>query len=172
MFHQEHSSKSDRTIHFSVLTASDASARGEREDVSGDLIVRLMKEAGFKLQNRLVLPDQRDAIANILAAWCDEGKTDAAITTGGTGLSPRDVTPDATADIYDYEVPGIAEAMRAKSLLITPLAMISRAKAAVRSKTLIVNLPGSPKAVSEMLPIVLDVLPHAIDILNSPARSN
>jgi molybdenum cofactor synthesis domain-containing protein len=124
-----------------------------------------MSAAGHQLVARQVLPDDARGLASTLREWCDSGRTDIVLTTGGTGLGPRDVTPEATASVIEYEVPGIAEAIRARSMSATPMAMLSRARAGVRSRVLIVNLPGSPKGVRECLEVALPVLPHAVEIL-------
>ena len=114
-----------------------------------------------------MLPDEIDQLAEILARWCDSGKIGVVLTTGGTGFGPRDVMPEATARVIEFEIPGIPEAMRSQTLAKTPMAMISRAKAGARGRTLIVNLPGSPKGVRETLEVVLPVLGHAVDILQN-----
>jgi len=149
-----------------VLTSSDTGAREPGfADVSGDMVVEMMTEAGFELSDRKLLPDEEDALAGTIQEWCDRGGIDIVLTTGGTGLGPRDVAPQATARVIDYEVPGICEAIRARTLEKTPMAMISRAMAGVRGRTLVVNLPGSPRAVRECLEVALPVLPHAVEIL-------
>ena len=151
---------------FAVLTSSDTGARETSfADVSGDTIVEMMTGAGFDLAERGLLPDDRAALAEAISAWCDRGDIDVVVTTGGTGLGPRDVMPQATAGVIDYEVPGIPEAIRLRTLEKTPMAMISRAMAGVRGRTLILNLPGSPRAVRECLEVALPVIPHAIEML-------
>lgn len=151
-------------LRIGILTISDKGSRGEREDLSGPAIKESFAGIANVVQSDIV-PDEKPLISRKLAEWADSGRMDIIMTTGGTGLSPRDVTPEATLSILDKEVPGIAEAMRAGSLAYTPLAMLSRAVAGMRAKCLIVNLPGSPKAVKECLEIVRPALPHAIEIM-------
>jgi molybdenum cofactor synthesis domain-containing protein len=148
-----------------VLTTSDQGARGEREDTSGAVIKELLGSIGAEIVRYEVIPDDRERIAEHLRRWADGGAAQLIVTTGGTGLGPRDVTPQATLSVLDYEVPGIAEAMRTEGLKHTPMSMISRAVAGVRSKTLIVNLPGNPKGVRENLSAVLPVLQHAVELI-------
>jgi molybdopterin adenylyltransferase len=149
-----------------VLTISDGAAKGERQDVSGEnirLLVAQLPEATVA-ESRIV-PDEREQIAAVLREWCDEKHFHLILTTGGTGLAPRDVTPEATRTVIEREAQGIAEGMRAYSLKYTPMAMLSRGIAGTRGRTLIINLPGSPKAVRECLEYILPVLPHAINLL-------
>jgi molybdenum cofactor synthesis domain-containing protein len=148
-----------------ILTVSDMGARGEREDTSGAAIREMLTQAGLEIDRHEIVPDQRETVSSTLRAWADSRAIAAIITTGGTGLGPRDITPEATRDILDYEAPGIVEAMRTEGLKHTPLSMLSRAAAGVRGRTLIVNLPGSPKAVRENLAVLLPVLPHALELL-------
>ncbi len=148
-----------------IITVSDKAARGEREDAGGPAIRELMLAAGVAIGQSVIVPDEQEQIAAHLREMADTRRFDLVFTTGGTGLAPRDVTPQATASVLDYEVPGIAETMRAASLAKTPAAMTSRALAGVRARTLIVNLPGSPKAVRECLEAVLPALPHAVAVM-------
>jgi len=153
------------TLRFGILTTSDRSARGEREDASGPALKRLVEEQGWSVTSQSLLPDDQASIRDLLSAWADSAELDVILTTGGTGFSPRDVTPEATKAVIDREAPGLAEAMRAASLKITPHAMLSRVLTGIRKKTLIINLPGSPKGAVENLQVVLPVLPHAIQLL-------
>ncbi|MDO4581690.1 MAG: MogA/MoaB family molybdenum cofactor biosynthesis protein [Bacillota bacterium] len=148
-----------------ILTISDKGAAGEREDKSGPEIARIITEHGWRTALMRVIPDEREQIAAALVEICDGGLAELILTTGGTGFSPRDVTPEATCDAAERMAPGIAEAMRANSLTITDRAMLSRAVAAIRGGTLIVNLPGSPKAVRESLGYIIGALDHGLDIL-------
>ena len=148
-----------------VITASDACARGEREDTSGAALVQLLTELGAEIVATKILSDDLDPLTQSLIDFADRDDVNLIITTGGTGLGPRDNTPEATQRIVEREVPGIAEAIRAESLKVTPMAMISRGVCGVRSGTLIVNLPGSPKAVKESFAVIAPVLPHAMDLL-------
>ncbi len=157
------------SLRAAVLTLSDKGARGERVDTSGAAIRELLAGIGAELVRYEIIADDRDRIAAALRGWADTGDLDLIVTTGGTGLSPRDVTPDATASVIDYSVPGMAEAMRAEGLRHTPMAMLSRAVCGVRGRTLIVNLPGSEKGVRENLAILLPVLAHAVETLRGAA---
>ena len=149
-----------------ILTISDRSARGERADDSGPLIQAFAEgQLAAQVVNVAIIPDELGLIRDTLAAWCDQGQLDLLFTTGGTGFAPRDVTPEATRAVIEREAPGLAEAMRAASLAITPHAMLSRAVCGLRGHTLIVNLPGSPKAVRENLATLAPVLPHAVQLL-------
>jgi molybdopterin adenylyltransferase len=152
-------------IRVAILTVSDRSARGERADASGPALIQAAQEQGWQVVESLVVPDEQPAIEQVLIRWCDSGQVDLALTTGGTGFAPRDVTPEATQSVIQRAAPGLAEAMRQDSLKITPHAMLSRAVAGIRARTLIVNLPGSPKAAVENLRSILAVLPHAVDLL-------
>ena len=150
-----------------ILTISDTAARGAREDLSGQAIREMVATIGGEVAEYLIVPDEVERIAQCLRDWADDRAIDLILTTGGTGLGPRDVTPEATRSVLTCEVPGIAEAMRLEGLKHTPRAILSRAVAGVRGRTLIVNLPGSPKGVRESLGAVLDVLPHALEILQA-----
>lgn len=145
-----------------ILTLSDKGSRGEREDTSGKRLQEIMREAGFKIMAYEVIPDKLEIITDRLIDWADIKGLDIIITTGGTGVSPSDVTPEATAKVIHRELPGISEAMRAASLKITPHAMLSRGKSGIRGKCLIINLPGSKKAAEENIATVMASLPHAI----------
>jgi molybdenum cofactor synthesis domain-containing protein len=151
-----------------IITASDKGSRGEREDASGRLIATMMCELG-EISSYKVLADDAELISRELIFMVDNLGLDLILTTGGTGMSPRDVTPEATLAVVDRQVPGIAEAMRAKSMEITPRAMLSRAVAGMRAKTLIINLPGSPKGVQECLEIILPALEHGLAIMKGEA---
>jgi molybdopterin adenylyltransferase len=148
-----------------ILTVSDAGSKGERADTSGDAISEIMAGQGFREALRDIMPDETDLISARLRDWCDGGEVDLILTTGGTGLAPRDVTPEATRAVIDLEVPGIAEAMRMQTLDSTPMAMLSRSVSGVRSGCLIVNLPGSPAGVRETLEVALVAIPHALEMI-------
>jgi len=148
-----------------ILTVSDKGAASEREDLSGPELEKLLTEMGFVVAHRIVVPDERAQISATLADLCDHKNVDLILTTGGTGFSPRDVTPEATRDVIHREVPGIPEAMRQESLKITNRAMLSRAIAGIRNQTLIINMPGSLKATRECFEVIRPALPHAMEIL-------
>jgi molybdenum cofactor synthesis domain-containing protein len=150
-----------------VITASDSGAAGEREDTSGSVVQAMLEGIGFDV-DRALLPDERRLIEAALMVGAEDHAL--IVTTGGTGLTPRDVTPQATAAVIDHEVPGLAEAMRAAGLRSTPMAALSRSVAGVRGGTLIVNLPGSPRGARESLEAILETLPHAIEMLGGPVR--
>jgi len=144
---------------------SDKGSRGERQDTSGDAIAELLAGIECQVARRAVVPDERDIISATLREWCDGGEIDIVLTTGGTGIAERDITPEATLDVAERIVPGIGEAMRAEGLKSTPRAMLSRSVAVIRRRTLIVNLPGSEKGVRESLAAVISILPHAVELL-------
>ena len=148
-----------------VLTLSDSVAGGARADLSGDACAELLEGAGFTVALRRQLPDARGAMADLLRRWCDEERLDVIVTTGGTGLGPRDVTPEAVGDVAARLIPGFGELMRAEGLRHTPMAAMSRSMAAMRGSTVIVALPGSPKGVRESLGAVLPLLAHAAHIM-------
>jgi molybdopterin adenylyltransferase len=148
-----------------ILTISDKGSRGEREDKSGSVIREVLSGASVRIAEYAIIPDEKELISERLIRWADEDHLDVVVTTGGTGLTPRDVTPEATLAVVDRVVPGFAEAMRAESLKKTPHAMLSRAVVGTRGKCLIINLPGSPKAVRECLEVILPALPHAMETL-------
>jgi molybdopterin adenylyltransferase len=152
-------------LNIALLTISDRSARNERPDASGPALEQAVKAEGWQVVCKGILPDDVSAIHETLCAWADSGNTDVILTTGGTGFGRRDVTPEATRSVIEREAPGLAEAMRAASLKLTPHAMLSRAVAGIRGRTLIVNLPGSPKGAVENLSVIIPVLPHAVQLL-------
>ena len=159
------------TIRFGILTLSDRSSRGERADTSGPALADLIQARGWSVIHQSLLPDDESSIRQLLISWADSGEMDVILTTGGSGFSPRDVTPEATRAVIDREAPGLAEAMRAASLQVTPHAMLSRIVTGIRKKTLIVNLPGSPKGAVENLQVITAVLPHAVQLLNEDPAS-
>jgi molybdopterin adenylyltransferase len=154
----------DTRIRTAVLTVSDRSARGERVDESGRVLAESLDPGLYAVEGRRILPDEQAEIATALLELCEAG-FELVLTTGGTGFAPRDVTPEATRAVVEREAPGLAEAMRAASLALTPHAMLSRSFAGIRGRTLIVNLPGSPKAVRENLAVILPALPHGVELL-------
>lgn len=160
--------RKDETITVAVLTLSDKGAQGKRKDRSGPLITTMVKRIGGKVISYDILPDELGTIKKKLISLCSS--VDLILTTGGTGLSPRDITPEATQEVITRPVPGIPEAMRSEGLKKTPFAMISRAVAGVRGETLIINLPGSPAAVQENLEVILPLLPHAIEKLKGSTK--
>lgn len=159
------------TIRFGILTVSDRAARGERADTSGPALAALIQGEGWSVVRQSLLPDLEADIRTELISWADSGEVDVILTTGGTGFSLRDVTPEATRAVIERDVPGMAEAMRAASLKITPHAMLSRIVTGIRARTLIINLPGSPKGAVENFQVVVPVLPHAVQLLHEDPAS-
>ncbi len=161
------------SIRIGIVTVSDRSSHGERPDESGPALVKAIQACGWQVVISALLPDEASQLSSLLSEWADGGEMDVILTTGGTGFSPRDVTPEATLAVIQRPTPGIVEAMRSDSLRITPHAMLSRAAAGIRARTLIVNLPGSPKAAVENFNILLPVLPHAVQLLqNDPSAEH
>ena len=157
----------NRTYRAGIITVSDSTCNGTRKDSTGPMIAAMIEELeGFTVQFAHVVPDEADRISALIVEWVDERGVDLIITTGGTGLSPRDVTPEATAKVIHREIPGMAEAMRLRGLESTSRAMLSRALAGVRSRTLIINLPGSPGGVKEGMEVIMPALQHALDKIN------
>ncbi len=148
-----------------ILTISDKGSQGQRYDESGKVIRENLTRLNSQVIKYEVIPDEKDIIASKLAEWADCGDVNVILTTGGTGLGPRDVTPEATLSVVDRDVPGFAEAMRTATFNITPFAILSRATAGIRGKCLIINLPGSPKAVRECIEVILPAIPHAVEII-------
>lgn len=148
-----------------IICASDRCFQGLRKDVSSPIIAEILTGQGYEITAAVMLPDEYEALQKAMANIADEGSADLIVTTGGTGLTPRDITPEATAAVIDRAVPGIPEAMRAESMKITPHGMLSRGIAGIRKRTLIINLPGSPKAVKENLSCILPALDHALLML-------
>jgi len=148
-----------------IITISDRGYRGEREDKSGQTLQNLLSERGFKVVKKVIVPDEEPLITRVLLEACDTLKCNIVLTTGGTGLSPRDITPDVTKKLLDYEIPGITEAMRLEGLKSTPFAMLSRACAGVRGKSIVINLPGSVRGARESLLSVIDAFEHAVSKL-------
>ena len=159
------------TLRFGILTLSDRSSRGERPDSSGPALANLIQAQGWSVVEQGILPDEEAAIRALLVSWAESGDMDVILTTGGTGFSPRDVTPEATRAVIEREAPGLAEAMRAASLKVTSHAMLSRIVTGIRKKTLIINLPGSPTGAVENLQVALPVLPHAVQLLREDPAS-
>jgi len=154
-------------MNIGILTVSDRGAKGEYKDRSGPIIAEIIGDAtDWQISHRAIVPDEIEIIANTLSQWCDEN-VQLILTTGGTGFSPRDITPEATHQVIEREAPGIAEGLRSESLKITRHAMLSRGIAGIRRQTLIINLPGSPKAVRENMDMLLPILPHALELLNN-----
>lgn len=153
-----------------VITSSDSGYAGEREDMSAPVICEILEKAGYQIAYKILLPDERGMLGREMARIADEDMADLILTTGGTGFSPRDCMPEATMDVCERMVPGIPEAMRAFSMQITKRAMLSRQAAGIRRKALIINLPGSPKAVRECLEYILPALEHGLEILKETAH--
>jgi len=158
-------------LHIGILTISDRSARGQRADASGPSLAEAVRAQGWIVEQMDTVPDEREIIEKTLRKWSDAGKANVILTTGGTGFSPRDVTPEATQAVIERQAPGLAEAMRQSSLIVTPYAMLSRAIAGIRKRTLIVNLPGSPKAALENFQVILPVLSHAAQLLDEDPQA-
>lgn len=148
-----------------IVCMSDKGARGEREDLSTKVIEKIVTEKGYKIVKKILIPDEYELIKETLKNICDNNEADLILTTGGTGFAKRDITPEATLEIVDKIVPGIPEAIRAYSMSITKRAMLSRAAAGIRKSTLIINMPGNPKAVDESLSFIIDSLSHGLEIL-------
>jgi len=159
------------SLTFAILTVSDRSSAGTREDLSGPVLGEAVERAGWVVSATAIIPDEFQQISDQLIMWVDSGDIQIILTTGGTGFSPRDVTPEATEAVIDRQAPGLAEAMRAGSLKKTPHAILSRAAAGIRKSTLIINLPGSPKGALENFRIVAPVLPHAVQLLENDDRA-
>ena len=158
------------SIRVAILTVSDRSARNERPDLSGPALQQLAQELGWQTVHSAIVPDVLEDIQRVMIAWCDlQGDVDLVLTSGGTGFAPRDITPEATLAVIDRNAPGLAEAMRQESLKITPHAMLSRLAAGIRGQTLIVNLPGRPKAIKENLDAVFPAIPYCIELIGGPA---
>lgn len=149
-----------------IITVSDRSSQGERPDLTGPALEELILSQGWQVVRKEVIPDVLLDIKERLIAWADSKEFDLLLTAGGTGFSSRDITPEATADVIERDAPGLAEAMRAESLKVTPHAMMSRARAGIRGQTLIVNLPGSPRAALENFNVILPVVEHAVELLS------
>jgi len=159
------------SLRFGILTLSDRSARGERPDASGPALAEAVAARGWLVQHTAILPDDLELIRAELISWCDSGRFDVILTTGGTGFAPRDVTPEATRQVIERFTPGLDEAMRAASLQKTPHAMLSRAISGLRGTTLVVNLPGSPRAALENFAVIAPALEHALSLLNQSPDS-
>ncbi len=156
-------------IRFGILIISDRSSKGIREDLTGPALQAYLVEKGHSVNYIKIIPDERDQIAQVLSQWADEHLADVVLTSGGTGFSTRDVTPEATLSIIEKSAPGISEAIRMNSLKVTPHAMLSRAVSGIRKQTLIINLPGSPRGACESLEFILPVLPHAVELMQDSA---
>ena len=159
-------------VAYAVLTSSDKGSAGKRTDTSGDAVVEMMQDARHTLVARIILPDEFNELSEQIIAWSDAGETDVILTTGGTGLSSRDIMPEVTKSLITFDIPGMAEAMRSESLNLTKMSMISRAVTGVRGTTLIINLPGSTAGVRDNLAVVLPVLTHAVEVLQGRQRGS
>jgi len=159
------------SIRIGIITVSDRSSRGERPDTSGAALVNAVSQQGWQVIRTTIVLDDLEKLSKILVDWADSGEMDIILTTGGTGFSLRDITPEATQAVIQRSAPGLAEAMRNAGLQITPHAMLSRAIAGIRTRTLIINLPGSPKGAVENLAVVIPALPHAIQLLQEDPSS-
>ena len=159
-------------ITVAILTVSDGVAAGHRDDLSKTAIEEALQGGEYEILYRGVVPDEKDKIAARLTEWCDVNRVDLVLTTGGTGFAPRDVTPEATRSVIEREAPGLGEAMRAAFVAKIPTSMLSRSIAGIRNRTLIVNMPGSPKACSECMEVILPVLPHGIQLLKGEFGSH
>lgn len=153
-------------IRVAILTVSDSCAQGQREDISGQTIKDILPEDRFEICRKKIVADEHEKIVNELKHFSDKADIDVVFTTGGTGLGPRDVTPEATASVCEKTIPGLGEMMRAEGLKKTKNAILSRGIAGICNRTIVINLPGSPKGVKESLEIILDVLPHAVDMMH------
>jgi molybdenum cofactor synthesis domain-containing protein len=158
-------------LRIGILTVSDRSSAGLREDLSGQILIELSENTGWEVAATQIVPDEVEEISRILTEWADRAVVDVILTTGGTGVAPRDVTPEATLAVIERHAPGIVEAIRSASLAITPHAMLSRAEAGIRGRVLIINFPGSPKAARENFAIVAPVIPHAVELLRDDPGS-
>jgi len=158
-------------LRFGILTASDRSSRGERPDLSGPALEQVVRARGDAVVRTAILPDDLNALRDCIISWCDSLEMDVMLITGGTGFAPRDVTPEATRQAMEREAPGLAEAMRSESIKVTPHAMLSRGVCGIRKKTIIVDLPGSPKAAVENLQVILTVLGHAVELLQESPQA-
>ena len=167
----DQSSSKRPSLRVAILTVSDRASRGERPDRSGPALVEAITARGWEVVNTTIVPDDSAVIQAYLRSWCENGLVHLILTTGGTGFAPRDITPEATQAIIDRATPGLAEVMRLESLKVTPHAMLSRGIAGIRGRTLVINLPGSPKAAVENLSTILPVLPHAIELLQEDPES-
>lgn len=153
-------------IRIGIITVSDRASQGLRPDLTGQTLIKIIQEKGWSIKNHEIIPDDISTLSGLLSSWADQGEFDIILTAGGTGLSPRDITPEATLMVIDRSAPGIPEAMRAISSKITPYSMLSRGVAGIRKNTLIINLPGSPKGAEENLQVIIPVLPHAVQLLS------